>query len=187
MVSGDKPIGKRIDITKTVTILVHGYRGNEFDLSKLKSYLNLFLGFTHFYAVRSIGPGEGTDAGINKLGELAGEEVNKYLSANIGIKYVNVVGFSLGGVIARSMLPHLTAHQHKFNLLLTLASPHLGIIEVSSCLVRTGLFYMRRVAKVESIQDLNNERTTDRSRYLQELANCPLITAFRWVILVGSN
>lgn len=85
---------------------------------------------------------------------------------HMGIKYVNVIGFSLGGVIARSMLTHLKAHQAKFNLLLTLASPHLGMHEIESCLVRMGLFYMRRVAKVESIQDLNNEHTTDSNRYL---------------------
>lgn len=43
------------------------------------------------------------------------------------IKNVNVIGFSLGGVIARAMLKDLVLHQDKFNLLMTLASPHLGI------------------------------------------------------------
>ena len=71
------------------------------------------------------------------------------------IRTVNVVGFSMGGVIARAMMKHLKPHFNKFNLLLTLASPHLGMREIESCLVRTGLLYMRRVAKIESIQDLN--------------------------------
>ena len=69
---------------------------------------------------------------------------------------MNVIGFSLGGVIARAMLRHIEGHESKFNLLLTIGSPHLGIREVESCIVRAGLLYMRRVAKVESIQDLNN-------------------------------
>jgi hypothetical protein len=79
MVSGENPIGQPIEITRTITILVHGFRGSEFDLSKLKSYLNLFLGFTHFYAIKNLMQGEGTNASLSKLGELAGEEVNQYL------------------------------------------------------------------------------------------------------------
>lgn len=130
MVSGEDKTGIRLDISRTVTILVHGFRGTEFDLSKIKSYLNLFLGFNHFYAVRSIATGEGTNASISKLGELAGQEVNKYLELHSGIRFVNIVGFSLGGVIARSMLRHLRDHEKKLNLLLTLASPHLGMREI---------------------------------------------------------
>ena len=59
------------------------------------------------------------------------------------------------------MLPYLSGHKDKFNLLLTIGSPHLGMRDVESCLVRVGLLYMRRVAKVESIQDLNIERNSD--------------------------
>ena len=85
------------------------------------------------------------------------------------------------------MLRHIPEHRDKMNLLLTIGSPHLGMRDVESCLVRTGLLYMRRVAKVESIQDLNNERTTDQKRFLQELASCQCINYFKWVVLVGSH
>ena len=68
MVAGETAYGKTIDIERTLTILVHGFRGSEFDLSKLKSYLNLFLKFTHFYAIKSLMQGEGTNASLSKLG-----------------------------------------------------------------------------------------------------------------------
>jgi esterase/lipase len=100
---------------------------------------------------------------------------------------VNVIGFSMGGVIARAMMKHLLSHKEKFNLLLTLASPHLGVKELDSCLVRTGLLYMRRIAKIESIQDLNVERNTDNSRFLVDLASCDSINCFKSVVLVGSK
>jgi triacylglycerol esterase/lipase EstA (alpha/beta hydrolase family) len=96
-----------------------------------------------------------SNARISKLAQSAGEELNRYLDMHTGIKTVNVIGFSMGGLIARAMMKHLLPHKDKFNLLLTLASPHLGLKELDSCLVRTGLLYMRRVAKIESIQDLN--------------------------------
>jgi len=54
MVSGEAAYGKFMDIERTLIILVHGFRGSEFDLSKLKSYLNLFLKFSHFYAIKSL-------------------------------------------------------------------------------------------------------------------------------------
>ena len=130
MVSGETAYGKHLDIERTLTILVHGFRGSEFDLSKLKSYLNLFLKFSHFYAIKSLMQGEGTNASLSKLGELAGNEINQYLEKNKYIKHINIIGFSLGGVIARSMLKHLTAHKDKFNLLLTIGSPHLGMRDV---------------------------------------------------------
>jgi len=61
---------------------------------------------------------------------------------------VNVIGFSMGGVIARAMLPRLHDHRSKLNLLMTLGSPHLGIREVDSCLVRTGMMFIRRFGQV---------------------------------------
>ena len=85
------------------------------------------------------------------------------------------------------MLKHIHIHRDKFNLLFTLGSPHLGMREIESCLVRAGLLYMRRVSKVESMQDLNNERTVDRTRLLHELAGSESINYFKWVILVGSH
>ena len=69
---------------------------------------------------------------------------------------------------------------------MTIASPHLGMKELPSCLVRTGLFFMRRVTKITLIQELNNERTEGEIRKLYELSKCPCIGWFSWVIFLGS-
>lgn len=99
-----------------------------------------------------------------------------------------MIGFSMGGVIARAMLKHIKSHHSKLNLLLTLASPHLGLKEIDSCLVRAGMFYMKKVAKVESMQDLSYDNSEQgRSNFLLELAQCEYINCFKWVVLVGSR
>ena len=64
----------------------------------------------------------------------------------------------MGGLIARAMLPWIENHKEKLNLFVTIASPHLGLREIENCMVRTALCYMRRVAGIESIRELNSER-----------------------------
>lgn len=61
------------------------------------------------------------------MGEKASDEIKEYLLSRPYIQSINVIGFSLGGVIARAMLKGLEQYKDKFNLFLTLASPHLGI------------------------------------------------------------
>lgn len=77
----------------------------------MKSYLNLFLGFNHFYAIKSIAGSEVSNARISKSAQLAGEELHRYLDMHSGIRTVNVIGFSMGGVIARAMMKHLHVHR----------------------------------------------------------------------------
>jgi triacylglycerol esterase/lipase EstA (alpha/beta hydrolase family) len=110
----------------------------------MKSYLSLFFGFTKFYSIRNLNLR--ADEHISKLGLTAAEEIEKQLATDHKIRHINIVGFSMGGIVARAMLPHLAEHRDKFNLLVTLASPHLGISEIESCLVRAGLYYMREVS-----------------------------------------
>jgi triacylglycerol esterase/lipase EstA (alpha/beta hydrolase family) len=154
----------------TLTVFIHGYKGNEYDLSKIKSHLILLLGCSHFYSIRGLNGEKAGDATIKVLGETAARELNTYLALAPTFRSINFIGFSLGGLIARAMLPHLHPHRTRLNLLLTIATPHLGLREVQNCLVRAGLCYMRRVAGIESIRELNSERDATACRYLLELA-----------------
>ncbi|CAM5998913.1 unnamed protein product [Sphagnum balticum] len=80
------------------------------------------------------------------------------------------------------MLPLLGEHRSKFNLLVTFASPHLGISEVPSCIVQTGILYMRSLGGVESIRELYY-----KEEKLVGLAANQMISEFKTVILVGSH
>lgn len=71
------------------------------------------------------------------------------------IKRINFVGFSLGGVIIRACLPFLVEYKHMFNLLITLSSPHLGLNELESCVVKTGIIYLHKVKGVKNLKQLS--------------------------------
>jgi hypothetical protein len=63
-----------------------------------------------------------------------------------------MIGFSLGGIIAKSILTNMEIHRKKFNLFLTLSSPHLGISEIENCLVATGVMWMKKVTRSKNIK-----------------------------------
>lgn len=90
----------------------------------------MLFGFSNFYSVKGIGVDKNTDCCIRKLGEMAASEITSFLALNPYLHHINVIGFSLGGLIARAMLPWLESHKDKLNLLVTIASPHLGIREI---------------------------------------------------------
>lgn len=118
---------RRNNPEQVLTIFIHGFKGSEYDLSKIKSYLNIFFGYSHFYSIKGLNSSEISKFTIKRLAETAADEILYHLSQFTGFKHINIIAFSLGGVIARAMLPRLKDHKHKFNLLITVASPHLGI------------------------------------------------------------
>lgn len=58
----------------------------------------------------------------------------------------------MGGIIAKAILMNLEDHKSKFNLFMTLSSPHLGISEIENCLVATGVMWMKKVSKMKNIK-----------------------------------
>ncbi len=62
------------------------------------------------------------------LGKKIASEILFYIeNCSENIQTISFIGFSLGGVLARASLEHLTKYKTKMKLLITLASPHLGI------------------------------------------------------------
>ena len=46
--------GKPISSYQTLTIFIHGYKGSEYDLSKVKAYMTIFQAAHHFYALKTL-------------------------------------------------------------------------------------------------------------------------------------
>jgi hypothetical protein len=55
----------------TLTVFIHGYKGNEYDLSKIKSHLIMLLGCSHFYSIKGLSADKASEATISVLGETA--------------------------------------------------------------------------------------------------------------------
>lgn len=68
---------------------------------------------------------------------------------------VSFIGYSLGGIVIRAGLKHLDIIKDRVNVLLTLASPHLGISKLDNLLVKTGVWYMTRVSDYPSMRSLS--------------------------------
>jgi hypothetical protein len=67
---------------------------------------------------------------------------------------LSFIGYSLGGIVIRAALPHLTELASKMHLYLSLSSPHLGCAKGKSALVNTGLWLIRNLKKSVSLQEL---------------------------------
>lgn len=64
----------------------------------------------------------------------------------------------MGGVIAREVVKHLSELKSKMNLLVTFASPHLGVSMSDNQLVKTGIWYLINFEKVKNLKQLNCEK-----------------------------
>lgn len=68
---------------------------------------------------------------------------------------ISIIGYSLGGVIAREAIKHLEEYKDKMNLLVSFASPHLGVSITDNKLVGTGIWYLINFEKVKNLKQLN--------------------------------
>ena len=93
-----------------LVVLCHGYQGSSYDMTLIKRWISLQLPDAYFLASKS--NEFDTDGDIRQMGRNLAEEIEKYIG-NYLEEYeqdnviINLVGHSMGGIIARSALPHL--------------------------------------------------------------------------------
>ncbi len=85
------------------------------------------------------------ESGVGLLCERAAKEIRTYLSMRQQFKHLNFIGFSLGGIVCRSLFKHLREFKSYFNLFITLATPHIGISETQSCIIKTGVSLLAKL------------------------------------------
>jgi esterase/lipase len=146
----------------SLVVFVHGYQGSDFDLEKAKNYLNIYNPRAHGLMIKTIQ--DQIDEGIEQLGEKVGEEIKNHIQ-NSPNKYerISLLGYSLGGVVAREAVRHLEAYKDKMTLMVTFASPHLGVSDPDNQLVKTGIWYLINFLKVKNLKELNCETETEES------------------------
>jgi predicted esterase len=87
---------------------------------------------------------------------MVGEEVKMHLlTSENNYQHISFVGYSLGGIIARSSLKHLENYKSKMNIFITFASPHAGIRDNSNYLVRTGVWFLTNFEEKKNLRQLN--------------------------------
>jgi hypothetical protein len=113
------------------------------------------------------------------------KEVERFIQRGaFEYKRINFVGYSLGGVIIRAGLRHLSAYKDRMNLLITLASPHLGISKIDNFLVNVGVWYMITFDKVKSLSELNHN---DEQNTMLKLSRDESLGWFTKVVVTSSK
>jgi hypothetical protein len=84
---------------------------------------------------------------------------------------INMVGHSMGGIINRAALPHLTKYENQMGFFCSLSSPHLGYLNGVSGLIKVGLWAIRRWKSILSLEQLSMEEKGDlRNTFLYKLS-----------------
>ena len=70
---------------------------------------------------------------------------------------INFVGHSMGGVIARASLIYLVEFDNQLGFFCSFSSPHLGYLSGTDGMIKTGLWFMRKMKKTLSLDQLSME------------------------------
>jgi len=95
-----------------------------------------------------------TDECLWVLGEKLAAEINDFIGewcSGTAPSRISFIGHSLGGLIIRSALAHLTKYKASFYFYISLASPHLGYMRNESKIISTGLWFMKKWSRSKSL------------------------------------
>jgi predicted esterase len=170
---------------KHLLVLVHGYGGSRYDVGTLKSFFTKIIPHSIFLCSQSNEEMEGYT--IEQLGKRLADEVIQEVNIFTNISKISFVGHSLGGIIIRACLPHLSHIKGKLFTYVSLSSPHLGTKKNSSFLVNTGVFFLTKIKKDKVIRELNMDDSSNlRETYLYKLSQNDKLHWFNNVLLFSS-
>lgn len=142
-------------------VFVHGFQASGQDMQLFKNHLHSKLPDALFLISRS--NERLTDQSIDKLGLNLAKEVKNYITLYLMggpspnssksphrqkqsvnyLKRLTFVGHSLGGIIIRESLKHLTQFRNQMHGFVSLSSPHLGFLYNSSSLIDAGMWFLQ--------------------------------------------
>lgn len=85
-----------------------------------------------------------------EMGERLATEVKQYILSFCPascLAKISFIGHSLGGLIIRAALPHLSQYNDKFFTYMSLSSPHLGYMYNSNKLFDAGMWVLKNWRK----------------------------------------
>jgi len=131
-----------------------------------------------------------TDGDISIMGFRLAEEIKSYIGRNVDDEEViiNFIGHSMGGIIARAALVHLGKYKNQLGFFFSLSSPHLGYLNGVDTMIKTGLWFMRKMDKVKSLDQLSLEDNSKKEdTLLYKLSKEGHLRHFKKVILLSSS
>ena len=143
------------DERSMLVVLVHGFQASSFDMQLIKREISKMLPVSVFLV--SNANELDTDGDISLMGFRLAEEIKTFIARSFEEEEVilNFVGHSMGGVIARAALVHLERYKNQMGFFFSLSSPHLGYLNGVDTMIKTGLWFMRKMNKVKSLDQLS--------------------------------
>ena len=179
---------EEITTYKDVFILVHGFQGRAYDVHLLKQAIVLVN--PDAVVLSSSSNETSTEGDITAMGLKLASEVRTFIlewcsSRKLG--RLSFIGHSLGGLIIRAAIPHLTEYAAKMHLFMTFSTPHLGYTSASSRLIDAGMWLLRKWKRSAALQQLSF--TDDEhipSTALYNLSDCAGLRWFQYVVFCSS-
>jgi triacylglycerol esterase/lipase EstA (alpha/beta hydrolase family) len=126
-----------------------------------------------------------------EMGERLATEVKQYIISFCPascLSKISFIGHSLGGIVIRASLPHLSEYSSKFFTYMSLSSPHIGQMYNKSSIVDIGLWALKKWKKSRALMQLS---MTDESKMedtcLYRLSEMPGFCWFKNIVFVGST
>lgn len=166
-------------------ILVHGYQGCRYDMRVVQNYIAKIIPFSYVLASQS---NEDIDnKSIKQMGIDLAKEIKYFLNQHLEVSKISFIGHSLGGLLVREAIQHLSEFQSLMHSFMSLSSPHLGCRKNKSFLVGLGMKYLNKFKKDKIINQLQMDDTSKlHQSYLYLLAQNDKLFWFKNIILVSS-
>ena len=170
-------------------VIVHGFQGNSFDVRLIKN--NISVLYPNTLLLCSEANQENTEDDIFAMGERLANEVIGFITEHCP-RYVlgrlSFISHSLGGLIVRAALLHLSEYKDVMHLYLSLSTPHLGYTRSNSRLINTGMWFITRLNPATSLMQLTLQDERDlRDTMLYQLSSYTGLGWFKQVMLVSSH
>lgn len=129
---------------------------------------------------------------ITEMGKNLASEVLDYLDAlseedaSFQLGRITFVCHSLGGLISRAALPHLSMLKDKMYGFFSISVPHLGAIGHQKPITKVGLFILKKTNHALSQLSLSDARKYEDTKVFQLASDCGL-SWFRHLVLVSSH
>jgi hypothetical protein len=168
-------------------VVAHGYQGTGSDVRVIRNTVAIMC--PQAVILTSIANEDQTEGDIGAMGIRLAMEIHEYMRDSAKqqacIEHISFISHSMGGLIVRSALPHLSDIRDKFNAFISLSTPHLGI---TNSLISSGIQILRIFRRSEALEQMTLvDAGAPSGSFLCRLSTERGLEFFQRVIVVGSE
>ena len=166
-----------------LVVVVHGYQGTATDVRVIRNTVAFMCPTAQILI--SVSNEDQTEGDIGSMGIRLAMEIHESIRQSQHTGQISFIAHSLGGLIVRSALPHLEDLKDRFNVFISLSTPHLGITDG---LISGGIQLMQLFKRSEALGQMTMLDNRNRAEsFLGQLSIERGPEWFQRVVAVGSE